>query len=145
MARSTRRIPYWLGSHRADERRRRGEARRRLPAASTVITLGEETAIDPRAAVDALRERGHRAILCEAGPHTHGGLLERGLVDELFLTISPLLAGDRGHMSRYGLAEAADLMPPGLRARLLSIRRHEEHVFLRYALASKDEGGQASA
>jgi hypothetical protein len=40
-------------------------------------------------------------------------------------------------MSRYGLAEAADLMPPGLRGQLLSVRRHDEHVFLRYDL----EGG----
>ena len=114
-----------------------------LPDASTVLSLGTETVIDPRVAVEALHARGHRAILCEAGPHTHGGLLERGLVDELFLTISPLLAGDRGHMSRYGLAEAADLMPPGLRASLRSVRRHEQHVFLCYGL--KDEGGQASA
>jgi riboflavin biosynthesis pyrimidine reductase len=105
-----------------------------LPEASTIVTLGEETIIDPKAAVEALRARGHRRILCEAGPHTHGGLLAGALVDELFLTISPLVAGDRGHMSRYGLAEAADLMPPGLRGKLLSIRRHEQHVFLRYSL-----------
>jgi riboflavin biosynthesis pyrimidine reductase len=110
-----------------------------IPAASTILTLGAETTIDPHRPVDALLERGNRAILCEAGPHTHGGLLAVGLVDELFLTVSPLLAGDRGHMSRYGLAEAVDLMPPGLRGRLLSVRRHAEHVFLRYDL----EGGLA--
>jgi riboflavin biosynthesis pyrimidine reductase len=109
----------------------------KLPTAATIVTLGEEPIIDPRLTVDALLERGHRTILCEAGPHTHGGLLASRLVDELFLTISPLLAGDRGVTSRYGLAEAADLMPPGLRGRLLSVRRHEEHLFLRYRL----EGG----
>ena len=108
-----------------------------LPGATTIVTLGEETIIEPQLAVDALLARGHRTILCEAGPHTHGSLLASGLVDELFLTISPLLAGDRGHMSRYGLAEAADLMPPGVRGELLSVRRHEGHVFLRYDL----EGG----
>jgi riboflavin biosynthesis pyrimidine reductase len=105
-----------------------------LPGASELLELGDEPAIDPQRAVDALLERGHRTILCEAGPHTHGGLLALGLVDELFLTISPLVAGDRGHMSRYGLAEAVDLAPPGLRGRLLSVRRHAEHVFLRYDL-----------
>jgi riboflavin biosynthesis pyrimidine reductase len=115
-----------------------------LPEASTIVTLGEETIVDPRLAVEALLERGHRAILCEAGPHTHGGLLAAGLVDELFLTISPLLAGDRGHMSRYGLAEAADLMPPGLRGQLLSIRRHEEHVFLRYGLEEGSRDADAA-
>ena len=110
-----------------------------LPSAAELVRLGDEPAIDPRRVVDALLERGHRTILCEAGPHTHGGLLALGLVDELFLTISPLVAGDRGHMSRYGLAEAVDLAPPGLRGNLLSVRRHYEHVFLRYDL----EGGLA--
>ena len=109
----------------------------KLPGASTIVTLGEETIIDPQLAFDALLTRGHRTILCEAGPHTHGALLASGLVDELFLTISPLLAGDRGHMSRYGLAEAADLMPPRVRGKLLSVRRHGGHVFLRYDI----EGG----
>jgi riboflavin biosynthesis pyrimidine reductase len=110
----------------------------RLPEAANVVTLGAETTIDPTRVVETLRERGHRAILCEAGPHTHGDLLAHGLVDDLFLTISPLFAGDRGHMSRYGLAEAADLMPPGLRARLVSLRRHEQHVFLRYAVRDQE-------
>jgi riboflavin biosynthesis pyrimidine reductase len=112
-----------------------------LPPESTAVVLGEETTIDPRRVVDVLLEHGHRLILCEAGPHTFGGLVATGVVDELFLTISPFLAGDRGHMSRYGLAEAADLMPPGVRAHPLSVRRHEEHLFLRYEL----EGGLAGS
>ena len=112
-----------------------------LPPASTLVVLGEEPTIDLRRAIDALHGRGHRLILCEAGPHTFGGLVAEGVVDELFLTISPFLAGDRGHMSRYGLAEAADLMPPGVRAHPLSVRRHEEHLFLRYEL----EGGLAGS
>ena len=103
-----------------------------LASPAELLVLGDETTLSLRSALDALRARGHRLVLCEAGPHTFGGLVEAGLVDELFLTISPLLAGDRGHMSRYGLAEAADLMPPGVSATLLGVRRHEEHVFLRY-------------
>jgi riboflavin biosynthesis pyrimidine reductase len=107
-----------------------------LPEAAKVVKLGPDTTIDPRRVVEVLRARGHRFILCEAGPHTHGDLLTHRLVDHLFLTISPLLAGDRGHLSRYGLAEAAELAPPGVRATLASIRRHEGHVFLRYELES---------
>jgi riboflavin biosynthesis pyrimidine reductase len=112
----------------------------RLPEEATAVALGAETTIDPVAVVGELLERGCRAILCEAGPHTHGDLLTHGVVDDLFLTISPLLAGDRGHLSRYGLAEAADLMPPGLRARLVPLRRHEQHVFLRYAVGDQEPG-----
>ena len=39
------------------------------------------------------RERGVRALLCEGGPTLHGALHAHGLVDELFLTIAPKLAG----------------------------------------------------
>jgi riboflavin biosynthesis pyrimidine reductase len=110
-----------------------------LPDEADIVSLGEDTTLDVRVVVEALLARGHRTILCEAGPHTHGELLSSGLVDELFLTISPLVAGDRGHMSRYGLAEAADLMPPGIRGALVAVRRHGEQIFLRYDL----EGGLA--
>lgn len=39
------------------------------------------------------RERGVRALLCEGGPHTLGELLDRDLVDELFLTLTPITTG----------------------------------------------------
>lgn len=43
--------------------------------------------------IRALRERGHRRMLCEGGPSLFGGLTAAGLLDELCLTTSPLLAG----------------------------------------------------
>ena len=106
----------------------------RLPGASEIVLLGDEPTLELSRAVAALHERGHRLILSEAGPHTFGSLLAAHLVDELFLTISPLLAGDPA--DRYGLVASADFMPPGLCTRLKSVRRHEQHLFLRYALAS---------
>lgn len=111
--------------------------RRRLPAAATVLALGEGTRPDPGLAVEALRQRGHRLILSEAGPHLFGALLRAGLVDELFLTHSPLVAGRSPQNSRLHLVEGAELLP-GLRrhGRLLSVRRHEAHLFLRYAFGS---------
>ncbi|HUF02306.1 MAG TPA: dihydrofolate reductase family protein [Gaiellaceae bacterium] len=105
-----------------------------LPAASRLLALGEETLLDGHVVVDALRERGHRLILSEAGPHVFGSLLEAKVVDELFLTISPLLAGDAGAGSRLRLVEAADLVPL-LAMTPLSLRRHEQHLFARYGLA----------
>ncbi len=105
----------------------------RLPDASSVVALGDDVEVPADAIVAALHHRGHRLILAEAGPHAFGSLLEGGVVDELFLTVSPLLAGDAGPESRLRLVEAADLLPPvGLR--LLSLRRHEEHLFVRYEL-----------
>jgi riboflavin biosynthesis pyrimidine reductase len=40
----------------------------------------------------ARRERGVRSVLCEGGPTLNGALFAGNLVDELFLTISPLIA-----------------------------------------------------
>lgn len=45
-------------------------------------------------AVRGARERhGVRSLLCEGGPVVLGALLDKGLVDELFLTVAPVLAG----------------------------------------------------
>jgi riboflavin biosynthesis pyrimidine reductase len=40
--------------------------------------------------------RGVRALLCEGGPHLHAKLIEAELVDELFVTQAPKLAGGDG-------------------------------------------------
>jgi len=57
-----------------------------------VIIAGEE-GVDFTTAVAALAERGHRRMLTEGGPHLLAELLEAGLLDELCLTIGPLIAG----------------------------------------------------
>jgi riboflavin-specific deaminase-like protein len=48
------------------------------------------------AMADLRRERGVRALLCEGGPHLHGEMVEAGLLDELFVTHAPKLAGGEG-------------------------------------------------
>ena len=110
---------------------RGAERLRDVPPATTVVVLGEETLFDGRLVVDALHERGLRRILSEAGPHVFGSLLEAGVVDELFLTISPRLAGHAGEGSRLRLVEGADLIPL-LELRPSSLRRHGDHLFARY-------------
>ncbi|GII80565.1 hypothetical protein Sru01_55470 [Sphaerisporangium rufum] len=69
-------------------------AERRAAAArhADVVVAGERRA-DPAVALAALHERGLTRVLCEGGPHLNGELLAAGLVDELCLTISPLLTG----------------------------------------------------
>ncbi len=106
----------------------------RLPGAATMEVIGESPSLPGSVVVDALRSRGHRRILCEAGPHAFGSLLAADAVDELFLTTSPLVIGDARPGSRLRLVEAADLVPSLVHARLLSSRRHDSHVFQRYAL-----------
>ncbi|HEX7083949.1 MAG TPA: dihydrofolate reductase family protein [Gaiellaceae bacterium] len=104
-----------------------------VPGATEVVAVSDGPSVDVTAAVAALRERGHSLILSEGGPTLFGSLLAAGLVDELFLTVSPLLAG-RGAAPRLGLVEGVELLPgAGTPAALLSARRHGDHLFLRYA------------
>ena len=106
-----------------------------LPGAASIVSVGGGAAVDVAAAVATLRERGHRLILSEAGPHVFGALLAARLVDELFLTLSPVLAGRMPGDGRLGLVQDADLVPEALaEARLLSARRDGAHLFLRYEL-----------
>lgn len=59
--------------------------------ADVIATPGDR--LDLAAAVRALHERGLRRLLCEGGPSLLGDLAAGGLLDELCLTISPLIAG----------------------------------------------------
>lgn len=107
----------------------------RLPNSCEVVVLPGTTAVEPKAAIAALTERGHRLILSEAGPRVFGSLLVAGLVDELFLTRSPLFGGRTADSPPLGLVEDAAVLPETHRhARLTSLRRHGEHLLLRYSL-----------
>jgi hypothetical protein len=67
--------------------------------------------------------------------------VEDRVLDELFLTLSPLFAGRRSGDGRLSLLEGLHLLPgdPGW-ARLLSVRAHGSHLFLRYSFSrSGDE------
>jgi riboflavin biosynthesis pyrimidine reductase len=70
--------------------------------------------------LELLRERGLEHILCEGGPHLFGELAALDLVDELCLTLSPLLAG------------------PGA-GRIIEGRRHTPRsMMLRHVLTATD-------
>jgi riboflavin-specific deaminase-like protein len=80
------------------------------PECNTSIRLlrqhGEQ--LDLAAVLEHLRvERGVRALLCEGGPHLHAQLIDAGLVDELFVTHAPKLAGGAGPGLVAGLEERA--------------------------------------
>jgi riboflavin biosynthesis pyrimidine reductase len=106
----------------------------RLPdGAETAVVPGEDV-VDVRAAVSLLRDRGHRRILSEAGPRLFASLVAADLVDQLFLTLSPLLAGRALDDERLGIVEGVALLPEQeRRGSLRSARLHGEQLFLRYA------------
>ena len=57
-----------------------------------VIVAGD-MAVDLAEALGALRDRGLGQVLCEGGPHLLGQLAAEGLLNELCLTVTPVLAG----------------------------------------------------
>jgi len=62
--------------------------------AASLRVVRHEGAVDVGAALAHLREeRGIRALLCEGGPRLHAQLQAGDLVDDLFLTIAPKVAG----------------------------------------------------
>jgi riboflavin biosynthesis pyrimidine reductase len=109
--------------------------RRRLPASATVLALGDGRAIDLVDVIAALRSEGHEVLLSEGGPTVIGGLLRAGLLNELFLTVSPILAGRSPVGDRPGLVEGIDLLPSlTISSDLSSVRKHGSHIFLRYTI-----------
>lgn len=85
--------------------------------------------VDPRWLRAALAARGLLRVLSEGGPSFLGDSLTAGIVDEVCLTISPLVAG--GHRGR--IVAGADL-GAGLRPRLSSIVESEGVLLTRWAL-----------
>jgi riboflavin biosynthesis pyrimidine reductase len=111
------------------------DLRASVPAATEVVAVGDGDVVDAAAALALLRERGHRIVLSEGGPTLLSSLLASRLVDELFLTLSPLVAGRAG-APRLGLVEGVELLPGvRLEGMLRSVRRSGSHLLLRYGFA----------
>lgn len=107
--------------------------RARLPKSCDVIESGE-TEVDLKRAFAELRSRGINVVLTEGGPHVMGALIKEGLLDELFLTISPVVAGRDGD-ERLGMVAGAEFLPSsGVWVDLMSSRRHGDYLFMRYGL-----------
>ncbi len=123
--------------------------RRKLPAAASVVAPDEDE-LKIEAVVDVLRGEGYRVILTEGGPSVLSQFLEAAAVDQLFLTVSPVLAGREKGRERASLLEGFAFEPDLLgRASLLSAKRDGSHLFLRYELGraerSEDVMQQGSA
>jgi riboflavin biosynthesis pyrimidine reductase len=91
-----------------------------------VIIAGEQS-VDLTKAVGELGARGAHAILAEGGPTLNGELAEAGLLDELCVTLAPLLAS--GDAKRLLAGSALDELAP------LSVHmvcEADDYLFLRY-------------
>ncbi|MBA3292581.1 MAG: pyrimidine reductase family protein [Geodermatophilaceae bacterium] len=104
------------------------ERREALAAVTPLIVAGEQT-VDLAAARTALAGRGLRRLVCEGGPTLFGTALAAGIVDELCLTISPMLTGPGAGRIIDGHLEIDPV-----RLRLRHLLEEDGYFFLRYSL-----------
>ena len=84
------------------------------------------------------RIRQCEVILVEGGPQLMGDFFAGQALDELFLTLAPQIAGRDGKVERPGLIMGKRFAPENpLWGTLVSIKRGESHLFLRYAFETK--------
>jgi riboflavin biosynthesis pyrimidine reductase len=102
------------------------DRRKRLAGVAEIVTVGDDE-VDLLGGLAELHARGATQLLSEGGPHLLGTLTTADLVDELCLTVSPLLAG--GAAGRI----AAGAPGPSRSMALRHVLAGEDMLFLRYA------------
>jgi riboflavin biosynthesis pyrimidine reductase len=112
-----------------------GRVRKAHPLVSTLVVDGNGE-MDGAAVIHAVTGAfGAGLILCEGGPSLFGRLLASRSVQELFLTVSPNIAGREHDQVRPGIVSDWAAGPDALRAAtLVSLRRAQDHLFVRYSL-----------
>jgi riboflavin biosynthesis pyrimidine reductase len=109
-------------------------------ARTAEVIVAGEASVDLKAAVDALAQLGHQRISCEGGPHLLAQFAAEGLLDELCLTISPLLAGpDAGRIVTGGLP-----MPRGATLPFTLAHTLEDEGYLLCRYVRSAEAGRES-
>lgn len=111
-----------------------------LAERADVVQAGEGD-VDLTDAMRQLRERGVGVVLCEGGPTLNGDLARQGLIDELCLTIAPLLVG--GDLGTGILGRAR--LPITLPLELAQVLEEGGDLLLRYRVGANDEVAAATA
>jgi riboflavin biosynthesis pyrimidine reductase len=108
------------------------DTRRRLAAVAEVIDASgtDPNSADPAVVLEVLAERGLFRVLTEGGPLFLGSLIENGLMDELCLTVAPILVGGASKRIVVGLGHVHTKMR---RAHLLA--DDDGYLYTRYVRA----------
>jgi riboflavin biosynthesis pyrimidine reductase len=110
----------------------------------TVEVAGDGDVVPAQDIVALAARVGARVVLCEGGPHVIGDLLAARLLDELFLTVAPQVAGRDETTTRLALVEGTAFSAGEAPwAALRSVHQASDHLFLRYDLASGQRGAKA--
>ncbi|NUR86741.1 MAG: pyrimidine reductase family protein [Nonomuraea sp.] len=83
--------------------------RRKLAARRSDLIVAGEEGVDMRVAVRELHERGLTRVLCEGGPRVNAQLSADDLIDELCLSVSPMLVAGGAARILNGVAAQVPL------------------------------------
>jgi riboflavin biosynthesis pyrimidine reductase len=108
--------------------------RRALEKVADVVTCGQRQ-LDVDLLIQELHRRGHSRIHSEGGPHLFGTFQHAGRVDELCLSVSPVLAAGPGTR----IAASCQENPHPQRLHLQHVLRCGDMLFLRYLARQASE------
>ena len=107
-----------------------------------IVELGDGKTVPVDSVLGLLRDRGFRVVLSEGGPTLFGELLAANAVDDLFLTVAPQVVGRSEQTQRLSLAETTAFSAAAAPwARLRSVMRSDDYLFLRYDLSGRNGEG----
>ncbi|TYP90599.1 dihydrofolate reductase family protein [Blastococcus xanthinilyticus] len=104
------------------------DRRARLADAGVDVLVCGDDDVDLPAALAALADRGLEQVVCEGGPQLFRAALRAGVVDDLALSVSPVLVGAAG--ARLLGEELADRIPLELR----QVLEEDGMLFTRYGV-----------
>jgi riboflavin biosynthesis pyrimidine reductase len=107
------------------------------PPSVRVVNAAQDAPLSARAVLAAVRAaRPCDLVLIEAGPRLMGTILAERLLDELFLTLAPQVAGRDDVLQRPGFVVGQRFAPDDpLWGSLVGVKRGGDHLFLRYAVS----------
>jgi riboflavin biosynthesis pyrimidine reductase len=108
-----------------------------LPQTVGVVALEHTGPVTARFILDTVsRLRPSPIVLTEGGPHLMGDFVAERLLDELFLTLAPQIAG-RHLIERPGFVAGVSLAPDDSRwGALATVHQSASHLYLRYSFAA---------
>jgi riboflavin biosynthesis pyrimidine reductase len=114
-----------------------------LPQSVQVVAVQAAGRLTARSILDAVGcVRPSDVLLVEGGPHLLGDFFAESCVDEQFLTLAPQVAGRDSCVDRPGLVAGRTFAPDHpLWGTLVSVKRREDHLFLRYAFSVPAQAG----
>lgn len=102
---------------------------RQLAKVSDDLFIDKGSSLDLRSALQWLRDKWNvKRLLCEGGGELNGAMFSKNLVQELYLTICPVIFGGR-HAPTPADGDGIDKLTQAIPMQLKSLERHGEELY----------------